>query len=152
MIQKTGNANIFKDSIFELTPDTIVSDDYIKSIYDTWLVHSNKKMFYGGEQIKKGLKKYIQSLIIFLQETDLGITSAHIRFHTLPPETLTIFTSADIQRQTGSYYKRNYTDKDDEYGQKIKSKRTLFMTVTDKHGHITPNINMQNLHNEYTLI
>ena len=125
-----------------------------KQIYKTWLSLSKKKTFYQGNKVLKGLKKFIQSLVRFLQDNSSNITSAHIQFYSLPSEIRMVYTSKDIKKQTGSYYQRLYLGDEQKHGQKIKPSKNIFTTIAYsdnmKKPFITPNINMVNLMNEYT--
>ena len=140
---------------FVVNANTSVSS-CTKKIYKAWVACSHKTKFYEESRILKGLKAYIQSLVRFLEDNPSNITSAHVQLYSLPSEVRVIYTSKDIKKQTGSYYKRIYLGEEKKHGQKVKPNKSIFTTIAYsenmKKPFITPNINMLNLMNEYVPI
>ena len=137
--QKLGTKVTIKKIKFKMTDKTNLK--ITNKIYSQWLKYSQKSRFKGN--IKPKLYKFIKSLKQYLI---CNYHNCYICFHTLPTEHRIIYTSHDIKKLTGKYYKRVF-DKD-YYAEEVKPNNKLFCSITKDF--ITPNINTINILNEYT--
>ena len=115
--------------------DEKVSSETINSIYKTWKKYAGKNRFYGN--IKEELTKAIRSIK----------KKCFIQFYKVPKEFRVICTSFDIYNKTGNYYNRIFGSKD--YAKITKPRKDLYCSITNKY--ITPNINKNNILNEYKI-
>ena len=133
------------DKQFEITHKTIITEKLLDDILNCWKNYYGKTKFYGYDN--KDLKKVIQSLIKYLHNNTDKYNGVYLKFSKLEDEYRIIATSHDIQAVSGNYYSRIYGKGDDNYAKKIKPNSSLYCAVTNIH--VTPNINRQNILNEY---
>jgi hypothetical protein len=115
------------------------SQKEMDSIYTLWKKYSGKKMFYGN--VKKELKKVLSGVLSYYP-------SVHISFVKVPEEYRVIYSSKYIQEKYLKYYLRLFNGTD--YAKEVKGDNKLFCGITDKY--ITPNLNINNIRNEYSII
>jgi hypothetical protein len=123
LIDKTGATNA--------TSTTLVN-----KIYKTWKMYANKRRFYGN--VKSGLRKVLDSI----QNT------CYIQFVKVPIEYRVIAAQHDVFNTTGIYYRRDYGGKN--YAIEVKPTRNMYCAIGEKN--ITPDINKNNILNEYDLV
>jgi len=112
-----------------------VSQKTINEIYKTWKLYSDKKRFYGN--LKKELSKAIHSI-----DKD-----CFLQFVKLPLEYRVTATSKNVYNKTKHYYNRLYGN--DNYAKEVKPRKGMYCGIGEKF--ITPDINKNNILNEYTI-
>ena len=147
--QEIGTKSDLKLSI-KIKSSTAFSS-VLGNIYDKWKHINRKKKLYGN--VKKGLGLFIKSLIKFLKSNP-QFSHVNIRFWKIPTVRRLVYTSYDIHKLMGKYYIRVYGKGDSNYAKKIKPSKDIFCYISKTtHGdnklYITPNINRNNLLNEY---
>ena len=120
-----------KHKRIRITPD--VTQKTIDTIYQTWKNYAEKDRFYGD--VKHGLSLAIRSIN----------KDAYIQFYKVPSEFRVICTSNDIYKHTGHYYNRLFGNP--KYAKEVKPSKDHYCAITDSY--ITPNINLNNIRNEY---
>jgi hypothetical protein len=112
-----------------------VTQKTIDAIYQIWKKYAGKDRFYGN--VKAGLALAIRSINM----------DAYIQFYKVPVEYRVICTSNDIFKHTGHYYNRLFGNP--KYAKEVKPKEHQYCAITGSY--ITPNINRNNLLNEYSV-
>lgn len=97
------------------------------ALYAEWLRLSGRKRFWGGG-VRDGFARWARSV-------PAGWT---VRFHRLAPERRVLATRAEVAAAVGAYYERVFGEADG---------REVWAAVAA--GFVTPNINRNNLRNEY---
>eukprot|EP00873_Tetraselmis_striata_P043709 jgi/Tetstr1/463973/TSEL_008778.t1 len=112
--------------------------DDVDGVYAEWKRMSGKARLYGGA--RDGLRRWLASCP----------PGSVVRFRRLPPEKRVIVPAADVLRATGAYMLRAFGQGDDRhaYGAPPGDVARLFCAVAP--GFVTPNINRNNLINEYS--
>jgi hypothetical protein len=110
-----------------------INQKTIDAIYKTWKTYAGKERFYGN--VKEGLMQAIRSIN----------RDAYIQFYKVPREHRVIYTSMDVYNATGHYYNRLFGNP--KYAQTVKPNKLQYCAITD--AYITPNINRNNILNEY---
>jgi len=131
--QKMGKPNTFLPAKFVVNEST--TQQTIDSIYKKWRKYSGKKRFYGN--LKQEFTKAIRSIK----------QPAFIQFIVVPREYRVIVTQTDVYNKLNSYYLRNYAGP--EYAKSAKPVKGAFCGIGEKN--ITPDINKNNILNEYKI-
>jgi hypothetical protein len=132
--QKLGQSNRFLPKRF-LVDEKNLNINLIDKIYKTWKRYSGKTRFYGN--IKQGLTRALHSIK----------RDCYIQFVKLPIENRVICTSNDVYKTIGKYYTRLYGNSD--YAKLVKPRKSMYCGISEKF--ITPDINRNNILNEYTI-
>ena len=126
-----------------------------KSMHTAWLEHSGKSRFIGERNLKKECQRWVTSVVALLRDgagTDshAGVGRvAHLRFFRLPLETRLIVASDDVKKHVGRYYLRQFgTDDRRAWACDALKTSNMFLSISEN-GRITPNLNAQNISNEY---
>ena len=112
-----------------------VTEKTIDNIYKTWKRYAGKTRFYGN--LKKELSKAIHSIQ----------NECFIQFVKVPLEYRVIVTSHDIFNKLGIYYTRVYGNP--VYAKETKPREGMYCGIAEKY--VTPDINKNNILNEYTV-
>ena len=127
-------------------------NNVLNDIYYTWKKLSKKNRLYGG--IKNKLKLFITSVIKYIHSQE-EFKSVNIRFWKMPKIRRIVYTSYDIYKMMGVYYLRVYGKGDSNYAKITKHSRNIFCSISkstwENKTHITPNINRNNILNEYQI-
>ena len=117
-------------------PTTSVSAETLATMLHAWWCRLARKDL--DDALKEHLKRWLESVTTALPS---GCT---LRFHALPPEHRVMVTPADVKARTGRYYVRVFGG--DSFAT-TSDGNGMFCGVTEKF--VTPNINLNNLNNEY---
>lgn len=132
--QKLGTKPAFLPKKYHIIPSKLTIKE-IDSIYKTWKQYANKTKFYGN--LKKELHKALFSIK----------NECFLQFVKVPKEYRVTVTSHDIYNKLGIYYTRVYGS--DIYAKETKPRNTMYCGISDKY--VTPDINKNNILNEYTI-
>lgn len=143
-----GGNSVFRSKIktsyktklnFRLTKQTD-SKEVSKLIYNEWLKLLGKSKIHGVKV--NDIQLWVESVKELIDEGEFII----LRFFKLPPIHRIVVTQSDIRKLTGTYYERIYGMSDETYAKESNNKS--YYTIVEKH-FVNPNINKQNLMNEY---
>jgi len=112
-----------------------VTEKTIDNIYKTWKRYAGKTRFYGN--LRNELSKAIHSIK----------NECFIQFVKVPLEYRVIVTSHDIFNKLGIYYTRVYGNP--IYAKETKPREGMYCGIAEKY--VTPDINKNNILNEYTV-
>ena len=149
---KSGEINKLSKTGIMIYKDSSITK-ILNILYLQWKKVSKKKRFYGKIRFK--LRLYLVSLIDYLNSQS-KFESAIIRFFKLPSTRRIIYTSKDISNSMGRYYIREYGKGDTKYARKISVNKNIYCSVwkpeqENNQIKITPNVNKNNLLNEFTV-
>jgi len=130
--QKVGTKSAFLPKKYYLQPGSTIDVD---NIYKTWKSYSKKTRFYGN--LKKELTKALHSIQ----------NECYIQFIKVPLEYRVTVTSQDIFNKLGIYYTRVYGS--DTYAKETNPREGMYCGISEKY--ITPDINKNNILNEYKI-
>jgi hypothetical protein len=130
--QKVGTKPAFLPKKYHIQPGSTIN---VNNIYKTWKSYSKKTRFYGN--LKKELTKALHSIQ----------NECYIQFVKVPLEYRVTVTSQDIFDKLGIYYTRVYGS--DTYAKETKPKNGMYCGISEKY--ITPDINKNNIRNEYKI-
>ena len=147
--QKLGETCKLSKSGIKVSKDSSVH--YIlDKVYQLWKKRSQKERFYG--QIKQKLQLFLSSVIQYLNSQS-QFQNAIIKSWKLPSVHRIIYTSEDISKSMGKYYVRVFGKDDQHYAKKILPHKDVYCSVWkpewETEIRITPNVNKNNLLNEY---
>lgn len=126
-----GNIEIFKD-----TPLSSVTKD----LYSQWKELMKKNRFVGG--INEGLKLWLQSVQKIMKTND----SVTVRIVKLSPNHRILAKQNFINKKYGKYLIKTYSNDPLKFA-KIVNNGNNFVAISEKF--VNPNINSNNIHNEY---
>lgn len=148
--QPLGETSKLSKTGIKISKDSSVSQ-IIDTLYQQWKKLSKKERFYG--QIKERLRLFLASAIKYLNSKN-QFQSAIIKFWKLPSIHRVVYTSEDIENSLGKYYTRVYGQGDHHYAKKTSPHKDLYCSVWKPEWEtnqirITPNVNKNNLLNEF---
>lgn len=147
--QKLGETCKLSKSGIKVSKDSSVHD-ILDKVYQLWKKRSQKERFYG--QIKQKLQLFLSSVIQYLNSQS-QFQNAIIKSWKLPSVHRIIYTSEDISKSMGKYYVRVFGKDDQHYAKKILPHKDVYCSVWkpewETEIRITPNVNKNNLLNEY---
>ena len=145
-----GDVNKLSKTGIMISKDSSVQK-VLNMVYTQWKKVSKKPRFYGKLKLK--LRLYLLSVIEYLNSQSL-YQSAVIRFFKLPSTRRIVYTSKDISKSMGRYYIREYGKGDAKYARNISPNKNIYCSVWKPEQDlikITPNVNKNNLLNEFTV-
>lgn len=150
--QKLGETSKLSKSGIKISKNS--SDlKIINNIYENWKKRSKKDRFYG--KIKQKLSLFLKSVIKYLN-LQSDFSNVIIKFWKVPPIKKIVYTSKDISKFNGNYYIRVFGEGDNKYAKKINPNKNLYCSIMKPEWNpellvITPNINKNNILNEYQI-
>jgi len=124
-----------------------------KTLMHQWLIHSLKTKFMNQAHIQKGLHKWLASVQNMLKTPQALYERANLYFYSLPDEIRMIYTSKDIRKRFGKYYTRTYTGDAQQHATRVTPDKHIYCSISHNNklgtSFITPNLNDENLFNEY---
>lgn len=124
-----------------------------KTLVQQWLIHSLKTQFMNHAHIHKGLHKWLVSVQNLLKAPQALYERANIYFYSLPDEIRMIYTSKDIHKRFGQYYKRTYSGDAHQHATRVSPDKHTYCSISHNNklgtSFITPNLNEENVLNEY---
>lgn len=121
-------------------PSLSMSAETLATMLHAWWCQLASKQLPAS--LREGLVTWLESVAEALPD------GAKLRFHALAPEHRVVASAADVRARTGSYYVRVFGGGGSGGFACESDGDGLFCAITDKY--VTPNINLQNLHAEYT--
>ncbi len=147
--QQLGETCKLSKSGIKISKDSSVSE-ILDTVYQQWKKKSHKDRLFG--QIKEKLRLFLSSVIVYLNSQP-EFPMALIKFWKLPSVHRIIYTSEDISKSVGNYFIRVFGKDDQHYAKKISPHKDLYCSVWkpewESEIRITPNVNKNNLLNEY---
>ena len=155
--QQPGEAVSFVGTPTPITTKTTTSrvTSLSNTLLDQWRTHSQRSSLHNESAIHKHLQSFLQSVVAVLKDGSTSYTRAHLRFHVLTPELRMLYTMNDIHTLTGTYMVRDFNGDDTHFAHTVSTnvKSPLYLSVSRSprtgERFITPNINRQNILNEY---
>ena len=124
-----------------------------KTLMRQWLIHSQKKTFANQTRIHKGLHRWVLSVQQQLKDSQARYDRVNLSFYALPDEIRMVYTSNDIYKRFGQYYKRTYTGDAQRHATRVSPDKHTYCSISHNNklgtSFITPNLNVDNLMNEY---
>lgn len=124
-----------------------------KALMQQWLVCSQKNKFMNQTYIHTGLHKWVVSIQDLLKVPEERYDRANLYFYALPDEIRMVYTSNDIYKRFGHYYKRTYSGDAQRHATRVSPDTRTYCSISHNNklgtSFITPNLNKSNLMNEY---
>lgn len=124
-----------------------------KTLMQQWLACSQKNKFMNQAHIHTGLHKWVVSIQDLLKAPEERYDRANLYFYALPDEIRMVYTSNDIYKRFGHYYKRTYSGDAQRHATRVSPDTRTYCSISHNNklgtSFITPNLNKSNLMNEY---